>query len=94
MKEKIRNQVPVKWVFKNKEDTNGLIRLKSKKIVTGYMQVPGVNLKELLSPVASYKSTRILIGLNLYHKEEGWVADLCDVEAELLHPDMQVEMFI
>ena len=36
----------------------------------------------------------ILIVLNLFHKEEGWVAEPCDAESEFLHPYIPVEMFI
>ena len=35
-----------------------------------------------------------MIGITLYHEEEGLVADICDMEAAFLHPDMQVEIFI
>ena len=68
MKEKGGNPVPVKWVFKSKEDPDGLIHLKNINVVKGSMQVPGVEFTESLSPFASYTSTRIMIGLNLYHK--------------------------
>ena len=37
-----RNPVPVKWVFKSKEEADGLILIKSINVVKGYMQVPGV----------------------------------------------------
>ena len=65
VKAKGRNPVPVKWVVKIKEEAGGLIRLKSRNVVKGYMQVLGVYFTESLSPVASDTSTRILIGLNL-----------------------------
>ena len=42
VKAKRRNPVPVKWVFKSKEEDDGLIFLKSRNVVKGYMQVPGV----------------------------------------------------
>ena len=58
------------------------------------MQVPGVYFTEFFSPFASDTRKRIMIGLTLYHKEEGWVAEICDVEATFLHPNMEVEMFI
>ena len=45
------------------------------------MQVPGVELTESFLIVASYTSTRILIGLNLYHEEEVWVSKICDMES-------------
>ena len=37
VKAKGRNTVPVKWVFKSKEEAYGLIRLKSRNVVKGYM---------------------------------------------------------
>ena len=39
VKEKGRNPVPVKWVFKSKEDPVILIRLDPINVVNGYMQV-------------------------------------------------------
>ena len=44
IKAKGRNPVPVKWVFKSKEKVDGLICLKSRNLVRGYMQVTGVDL--------------------------------------------------
>ena len=46
VKAKDINPVPVKWVFKSKKDTDGLIRLKSRNVVKGYIQVPGVDYTE------------------------------------------------
>ena len=37
VKSKIREPIPVKWVFKSKEKADGLIRLKSINLVKGYM---------------------------------------------------------
>ena len=37
VKAKVRTIVPVKWVFKSKEEHEGLIRQKSGNIVKGYM---------------------------------------------------------
>ena len=58
------------------------------------MQVTGVDYTDSFSPVTTYTPTRIMMGLTLYHEEEGWVSDICDVESEFLHPDIPVEMFI
>ena len=65
VKDKGIKPVPVKWVFKSKEEADGLISLKSINVVKGYMKVPGVDFTESLYPVASDTSTRILIGMNL-----------------------------
>ena len=48
------------------------------------MQVPGVDFKDSFYPVALENSTRILIGLNLYYEDDGWIAELCNVEAAYL----------
>ena len=39
VKAKGRNPVPVKWVFKSKEEDSGLISLESINVVKGYIQV-------------------------------------------------------
>ena len=58
------------------------------------MKVPGVDFKESFLPVSSDTPTTILIGLNLYHEEDGWIAELYDVKAALVHPNMEVGMYI
>ena len=68
MRYKVVNTVPAKWVFKSKEETDGLVGLKSRNVVKGYMKFPGVEFPEPFSPVVSDTSTRILIGLTLYHE--------------------------
>ena len=65
VKNKGRNTVPVKWVFKSKEEADGLIHMKSINVVKGYMKVPGVDFTVSLYPVASDTSIRIMIGMNL-----------------------------
>ena len=57
--------VTVKWVFKSKEEAEGLIRMKSINLVKGCIQVPVVYFTDSFSPVASDTSTRIMIGLTL-----------------------------
>ena len=94
IKAKRRKPVPIKWVFNSKEEAHSLFRLKSRNVVNGYMQVPGVDFTESFSPVVSDTSTRILIGLTLYYEDNGWTAKLCDVEAAFIHTNMEVEMYI
>ena len=68
LKAKGKKPVPVKWVFNSKEETDGLINLKSINLVKGYMQVHWVEYTESFLPNATNTSTRILIGMNLYHE--------------------------
>ena len=35
-----------------------------------------------------------MIGLTLYYKDDVWIAKLCDVEAVLLRPNIEVNMYI
>ena len=67
VKTKGKKPVHVKWALKSKEEADGLICLKSRNIVKGYMQVPGVDFTESFYPVALDTSTRILIGLTIYY---------------------------
>ena len=94
VKSKGRNPVPVKCLFMSKEDPDRSIRLNSRSIVKGYMQVPGVKFTESFFPVATDTSTRILIGITLFHKEKGWVVKIYDAESAFLYPDMAVDILI
>ena len=61
IKGKVRKSVPFKWVFKSQEEAERLFFLKSRNVVNGYMEVPGVDFTDSLSPVASDTSTRIAV---------------------------------
>ena len=54
------------------------------------MKFPGVDFTESFYLVTSDTSTKILIGLTLYYEDDGYTAELCDVEAAFLHPNMEV----
>ena len=58
------------------------------------MKFPGVDFTESFYLVTSDTSTKILIGLTLYYEDDGYTANLCDVEAAFLHPNMEVEIYI
>ena len=94
VKSKGRKPLTVKWVFKSKEEAGGLISLKLRNVVKGYMQVPGVYSTESFSPVVLETSTRILIGLTLYYEDDGCIAEVCDVEVKFIRTNMEVEMYI
>ena len=94
VKAKERNPVPVKWVFKSKEEADGLIRLKLRYVVKGYMPFLGVDFTDSFSPVASETSTRILIVLNLYYEDDACITELCDVESAFINFNMEVRIYI
>ena len=67
IKYKGSKSVPLKWLFKSTEDPAGLICLKSRILVKGYIQLSGVDYTESFSPVETDTSTRILVGLNFFN---------------------------
>ena len=53
-----RKPVLFKGVFKSKGEPDGLIHLKSRNLVMGYMQVPGVDFTDSFSAFSSEKSNK------------------------------------
>jgi hypothetical protein len=62
------NIIGTKWVFKNKQDANGIvIRNKARLVAQGYSQVEGIDFGETYAPVARLESIRILIAYASHH---------------------------
>ena len=53
-----KKPVPLKWIFKIKEEHHGGLRYKSRIIVKGYIQIPGADFTESFSPVAKQRIQR------------------------------------
>ena len=62
---KVINPVPVKWVFKSKEEPDVCICLKLINVVKEYMKLPGFDFTDEFLSVTSDTPTRIMIGMNL-----------------------------
>ena len=86
-----RKPVPVKWVFKIKTEQDGTYRYKSRVVIKGYLQIPGVDYSESFSPVATDTTIRLSIALSLFHN---WACEMLDVEAAFLSATMDKDMFI
>jgi hypothetical protein len=57
-----RNVIGTKWVFKNKQDANGIVvRNKARLVAQGYSQVEGIDYGETCAPMARLESIRILL---------------------------------
>ena len=57
-----------KWVFKRKTDMDGLI-YKGRLVAKGFKQIHGIDYDETFSPVAMFKSIRIMLAIAVkYHK--------------------------
>ena len=91
-----RKPVPVKWVFKKKLEQDKSTRYKSRIVVKGYMQIPGVDYSESFSPVVNDTTTRVVLGLTLHkqHELDDWICEMFDVEAAFLNATLDIPMYL
>ncbi|KAK8685928.1 hypothetical protein V6N13_124959 [Hibiscus sabdariffa] len=66
-----------KWVFKKKTDMDGNVQTyKGRLVPKGYRQIHGIDYDETFSPVAMFKSIRILLAIAAFHDYEIWQMDV------------------
>ncbi|KAK8619730.1 hypothetical protein V6N13_136010 [Hibiscus sabdariffa] len=66
-----------KWVFKKKTDMDGNVQTyKGRLVAKGFRQIHGVGYDETFSPVAMFKSIRILLAVAAFHDYEIWQMDV------------------
>ena len=62
-----------KWVYKRKLRPDGKVEnFKTRLVVKGYTQRPGVDFDETFSPVTMLKSIQILLAIIAYHDYKIW----------------------
>jgi hypothetical protein len=62
------NVIRTKWVFRNKQDENGVIvRNKTRLVAQGYSQVEGLDFDETFAPVARLETIQILLAYVTTH---------------------------
>ena len=63
-----KNIIGTKWVFKNKQDSSGIVTCKKARLVAqGFSQVKGVDFGETFAPVARLESLHILLAYTSHH---------------------------
>jgi hypothetical protein len=63
-----RNVIGTKWIFKSKQDANGIVvRNKTRLVAQGYSQIEGIDYGETFAPVARLESIRILLAYASHH---------------------------
>ncbi|KAK9006368.1 hypothetical protein V6N11_035409 [Hibiscus sabdariffa] len=66
-----------KWVFKKKTDMDGNVQTyKGRLVARGFRQIHAVDYDETFSPVAMFKSIRILLAVAKFHDYETWQMDV------------------
>ncbi|KAK8618171.1 hypothetical protein V6N13_116039 [Hibiscus sabdariffa] len=66
-----------KWVFKKKIDMDGNVQTyKGRLVAKGFRQIHGVDYDETFSPIAMFKSIRILLATAAFHDYEIWQMDV------------------
>ena len=62
------NVIGTKWVFRNKQDQDGIVvRNKARLVAQGYTQVEGLDFGETYAPVARLEAIRILLSYVCAH---------------------------
>src|SRR4051812_44919248 len=62
------NVIDTKWIFKNKQDENGIVvRNKARLVVQGFSQVEGIDFGETYALVARLESICILLAYVSHH---------------------------
>jgi hypothetical protein len=84
--------IGLKWVYKTKKDTAGVItKHKARLVAKGYVQRQGVDFDEVFAPVARLESVRLLLA---HAASEGWAVHHMDVKSAFLNGVLQEEVYV
>ena len=89
---KKHNVIGTKWVFKNKQDQDGLVvRNKARLVAHGYTQVEGLDFGETYAPIARLEAIRILLAFACAHNIKLYQID---VKSEFLNGYINVLVYV
>jgi hypothetical protein len=87
-----QNIVGTKWVFRNKQDTHGVVtRNKARLVAKGYAQVAGLDFEETFAHVARLESIRILLAYAAHHSFRLFQVD---VKSAFLNGPIKEEVYV
>jgi hypothetical protein len=87
-----RNVIGTKWVFKNKQDANGIVvSNKARLVAQGYSQVEGIDYGETYAHVARLESIRILLA---YASHFNFKLYQMDVKSAFLNGPLQELVYV
>ena len=89
---KKHNIISTKWIFRNKQDENGIVvRNKARLVAQGYTQVEGIDFGETYAPVARLEAIRILLA---YANYNDILLYQMDVKSAFLNGEIDEEVYV
>jgi len=87
-----RKTLHCRWIFKMK--TNG--SKKSRSVIKGYEQIPGVDYVESFSPLATNTTIKVTVAMTMEQMviHNDWVIEMVDVEAAFLNAPVDTDVYI
>jgi hypothetical protein len=87
-----QNVIGTKWVFRNKQDEDGVVtKNKARLVAKGYTQVEGLNFGETYATVARLKTIRILLAFATHHN---FKLHQMDVKSAFLNGPISEEVYV
>jgi hypothetical protein len=91
-REKNKNVIDTKWVFKNKLNEDGHVTMnKSRLVCKGYAQIEGINFEETYAPVARMEAICFLLA---YACSKNVKAYQMNVKSSFLNGELEEEVYI
>lgn len=92
-----RKALKTGYVFKWKDEKDIDVAAKTRIVIKGYTEIPGVDYTEKFAPVATSTTVNMVITTALYQMDDpkdNWSIELIDVEAAFLNSDMPKDMVV
>ena len=87
-----KRTIQCKWLFKRKMDMDGnMTTYKARLVAKGFSQIHGIDYEETFSPVAMFKSIRIMLAIAAFHDYEIWQMD---VKTAFLNGKLEEEVYM
>jgi hypothetical protein len=87
-----QNVIGTQWVFRNKQDENGVVtKNKARLVANDYTQVEGLDFGEAYAPVARLEAIRILLAFATHHN---FKLHQMDVKSAFLNSPISEEVYV
>ncbi len=84
--------IPVRWVFRNKLDEDGIVtRNKARLVAKGYSQQEGIDYDETYAPVARLEAIRIFLA---FAAHSNFKVYQMDVKRAFLNGELEEEVYV